>query len=169
MRSLTIGPTESKVEETARGVWRRCSYPDGGRFVEFTSHRRLFGVPLLHFARGRNPETGRAAVARGIVAVGGRAVGIVALGQFAAGIISLGQFSLGVLLGLGQFTAGVAAVGQFAVSALVGLGQFAAGSVAVGQFGFGRYVLAQLGYGEHVWDTRGASPDAQQFFQSLLP
>jgi hypothetical protein len=49
------------------------------------------------------------------------------------------------------------------------IGQLSVAYVAIGQFGLGRYVLAQFGIGEHVWDTRGESPVARQFFESLLP
>ena len=43
------------------------------------------------------------------------------------------------------------------------------GSVVIAQFGFGQYVRAQLGFGVDVWDMRGASPEAQRFFETILP
>jgi len=169
MKNLLLENVEYKFDETPRGVWRRFVYPDGRLFEEFTSHRRLFGVPLLHYTRGKCPETGRRIVARGIIAVGRVAVGVIALGHASVGIIALGQLAIGVLLGLGQAATGVLALGQLAVAALFGLGQVATGYVAVGQFGFGHYVLAQFGFGTYVWDVRGASPVAEQFFKPFLP
>src|SRR5229473_4409162 len=162
MKNLLLEDIKYKFDETPRGVWRRFVYPTGELFEEFTSHRRLFGAPLLHYTRGKCPETGRRIVARGIIAVGRLAVGVIAIGHASAGIIALGQLALGVLLGLGQATTGVVALGQLAVAALFGLGQVATGYVAVGQVGFGQYVLAQFGFGAHVWDMRGVSPVAKQ-------
>jgi hypothetical protein len=164
-----LGPVEYQVEETRFGLWRRYLYAGGDLFEEFTSHRRLLGVPLLHYTRGRCPETGKRVVARGLIAVGRLAVGVVAVGQAAAGFVAVGQLALSPLLGIGQAATGLVALGQLAVGALLGLGQFAAGYVAVGQFGLGGYVLAQFGIGEHVWDVRGAAPAARQFFRSLVP
>ncbi len=169
MKNLLLEDIKYKIDETPRGVWRRFVYPTGELFEEFTSHRRLFGVPLLHYTRGKCPETGRRIVARGIVAIGRLAVGVIAIGHASAGIIALGQLALGVLLGLGQATTGVIALGQLAVAALFGLGQVATGYVAIGQFGFGQYVLAQFGFGTHVWDMREVSPVAEQFFRRFLP
>jgi hypothetical protein len=75
---------------------------------------------------------------------------------------------VGLLFGLGQATTGMVAVGQLAIAGIFGLGQIATGFVAIGQVGIGRYVLAQLGFGENVWDMRRASPVAQQFFRAML-
>jgi hypothetical protein len=169
MKNLLFEKIEYKIDETPRGVWRRYLYPDGQLFEEFVSHRWVSGVPMLHYTRGRCPETGKLVVARGVVAIGRLAVGVVAIGQASMGVIAIGQLALGLMFGLGQATTGVFAIGQLAVGLLVGLGQFATGYVTIGQLAFGRYVLAQMGIGEHVWDMRGASPVAKQFFRSFLP
>jgi hypothetical protein len=169
MKNLLLEPIEFKVEETERGVWRRFLYPDGQLFEEFTSHSQIFGLPFLHFTRGKSPETGKRVTARGFIAVGRFAVGVIALGQVAVGVLALGQLALGLLLGLGQASTGVFAVGQLALAAVFGVGQFAAGYVSIGQFALGKYVLAQMGFGEHVIDTHGVSPVAEQFFESMLP
>jgi hypothetical protein len=150
-------------------VWRRFLYPAGELFEEFTSHRKFRGLPLLHFTRGKDPQTGKRVVARGVVAVGRRAVGVVAVGQAALGVIAIGQLGLGVLLGLGQASWGLVAFGQLAIGGVFGFGQVVTGAVAIGQVGLGKYVLAQLGFGEHVWDTRGLSPAARDFFRWLIP
>jgi hypothetical protein len=168
MENQLFQKIEYKYEETPRGVWRRFLYPNGLLFEEFVSHSRVGELPLLHYAYGKRPETGKRIVARGVVAIGRLAVGVVAIGHASLGLIAIGQLAVGFLFGLGQAATGMVALGQLAVAGIVGLGQFVTGFVAIGQFGFGRYVLAQLGLGTHVWDMRGASPVAQQFFRAWL-
>jgi hypothetical protein len=169
MDNILLGKIEYKIEETALGVWRRYLYPGGALFEEFVSHQSLGGLPLLHYTAGKCPETGRRIVARGVVAIGRLAVGMVAIGQASMGVIAIGQLGLGVLFGLGQATSGLLALGQLALGGIVGLGQLATGLVAVGQLALGKYVLAQIGVGQFVWDMHGASPIAEQFFRSLMP
>lgn len=98
----------------ARQTW-------GGWGYEWKSKRRLFGMPLVHVAFGRDAN-GKLRVARGIIAVG----------QFAKGGFILAQFGVGAVAGIGQFVVAPIAVGQFAL-----------GLVAVGQVGIG--VLAGVG------------------------
>ena len=134
-----------EITRTASGVWRRYLYSSGGLYSGFTSHRSFGGWPLVQIARGRSPETGKIATARGIIAIGQKAVGVVAIGQAAAGVVALGQAAVG-LIAVGQATAGLIAVGQVAAGALVGVGQFALGIVVWGQsvagiYGKGQYVL----------------------------
>ncbi len=167
MDNLLLEKVEYKVEQTRWGVWRRFVYPNGKYFAEFKSHNTLFGLPLLHYTRGICPETGRRIVAKGVVAVGRLALGILALGHAAAGVVALGQLGLGVLLGLGQGATGVVAVGQLALGVQFGLGQFATGVVAIDQMAVGKYVLCQLGYGDHVWRVGRADPEAVRFFKQL--
>jgi hypothetical protein len=169
MKNMLLEKVEYRVDETSFGAWRRFLYPDGQLFEEFVSHQWLLGVPLVHFTRGKNPETGKRVVATGIIAVGRMARGVVAIGQASIGVIAIGQLAIGLLFGLGQASTGMLAIGQLAVGAAIGLGQFATGTMAVGQLAFGRYVLAQFGIGEYVWDMRQASPIAKQFFQAFLP
>lgn len=168
MQNLLLEDIEYATEETALGTWWRFVYPDGQLFAEFVSHRKMFGLPLVHYTYGRCPETGRRVVAKGIFAIGRMALGVFAVGQASAGLIAVGQLGLGLLLGLGQATSGVVCLGQLAVGLLVGIGQFTTGYVAIGQFAFGHYVLAQLGVGTHVIDVRHVSPAAKAFFESLM-
>jgi hypothetical protein len=168
VKNMLLEKIEYKEDETSFGTWRRFVYPTGELFEEFTAHQVYFGLPLVHYTRGRCPETGKRVVARGIVAVGRLAVGVVAIGQASAGILAIGQLALGLVFGLGQASTGTVALGQLAVGLLFGLGQITTGYVAIGQFALGKYVLAQLGLGQYVWDTRGASAAAQQFFRSLI-
>ncbi|MBS0208340.1 MAG: hypothetical protein JSS27_05240 [Planctomycetes bacterium] len=165
---MLLEPIEYKFEETAWGVWRRFLYPDGKLFAEFRSHREWSGIPLLHYTSGKSPETGSLVVAKGIVAVGRVAVGILAIGQAAIGAVAVGQLGLGILVGLGQATTGAFCVGQLALGMVFGVGQLATGYVSVGQFAIGNYVLAQVGFGNHVWDARGAAIEAERFFRGIF-
>ncbi|MBN3038522.1 MAG: zinc ribbon domain-containing protein [Candidatus Omnitrophica bacterium] len=127
------------------------------RGFEWRSKSELFGLPLIHIAFGRNKKTGRLLVAKGIIAIG----------QFAIGLVTFAQFGIGIAFGFGQFIASTVAIAQFALGIYFGLGQFATGITAIGQFAFGRYVLAQAGYGEHVWSVKARDPEAVEYFHSL--
>jgi hypothetical protein len=144
-------------------------YPNGEVFEEYTSYARAFGLPLVHYTRGKCPETGKRVVAKGVIAIGRMAVGVLAFGQASAGLIAIGQLAVGLLFGLGQGSTGVLAIGQLALGLALGLGQGATGYVAIGQGGIGWYVLAQFGIGRHVWDMNGAAPAAREFFSWLIP
>lgn len=167
MKNLLLENVEYKTEKTRWGVWRRFVYPTGAHFAEFKSHGQLVGLPLIHYARGINPETGKRIVAKGIVAVGRLAVGVLAIGHASAGIIAIGQLGLGLIIGLGQLSTGAYALGQVAIAAMFGIGQIAIGDIAIGQIGIGEYVLAQIAIGEHVWSPDHADPEAVEFFQNL--
>lgn len=168
-KNLLLEEVRYQITETPNGVWRRFLYPNGQLFQEYVDNRQIFGLPLIHYTQGRSPETGRRIVATGFVAIGRLAVGVVAIGHASLGLVAIGQLALGLLLGLGQASTGVLAIGQLAIGLAIGLGQLATGYVAIGQFGLGRYVLAQLGQGPHVWDARAAAPEAVQFFRAWLP
>ena len=84
------------------------------------------------------------------------------------GVVAIGQLSLGVLLCVSQAAFGGIAIGQAAIGLLFGAGQLATGQVAIGQLAFGSYVLAQLGWGSHVVDSRMVDPVAKYFFRSLI-
>lgn len=166
--NILLEKVEYKIEETASGRWRKFLYPNGDLFEEFVSHGSFMGLPLLHFTWGRCPETGRRIVARGVIAVGRLAVGVIAIGHASAGIVAVGQLGLGLVFGLGQAATGLYVVGQIALAVIFGLGQIATGYTAIGQFAMGKYVLAQFGIGEHVWDMRGAASEAREYFRALL-
>lgn len=95
VRNLLLEPVEYKIDETLWGVWRRFVYPSGDLFEEFVSHGRILGLPLLHYTRGKCPETGKRIVAKGVVAVGRLALGGLAIGQIAVGQYVLAQIGLG--------------------------------------------------------------------------
>jgi hypothetical protein len=167
--NLLLADVAYDITETRWGRWRRYLYPSGQLFEEFVSHAQVFGMPVLHFTRGKCPETGKRIVAKGLIAIGRMAFGVVAVGQASCGVIAVGQASIGVLFALGQAALGLFALGQVAIATSFAIGQFATGYAAIGQFAYGKYVLAQIGFGEFVWDTRGVSNDAVRFFQAFLP
>lgn len=167
MDNQLLQEVEYKVEETNFGVWRRYGYINGTSYHEFKSHTSIFGMPLLHYTYGRNPETGRRVVAKGVIAVGRLACGVLAIGQAAFGLLAFGQLAIGIVFGLGQLSTGVAAVGQMAIAVLFGAGQLTTGYIAIGQLAMGKYVLAQGGIGEYVWSMNRADPEALEFFKSL--
>lgn len=168
MKNLLLENVEYQIETMNFGVWRRFVYPNGVYFAEFKSHAIFFGLPLLHYTRGKCPETGRRVVAKGVIAVGRLAMGILAIGQASFGIIAIGQVGLGLVLGLGQGATGLYAIGQAAIGLMLGLGQIATGEIAIGQLAYGKYVLAQIGYGDYVWSMNRADPEAVTFFKSLF-
>ena len=95
-----------QIEETPAGAWRRFRYPTGEVFAEYTSRRRLFGLPVYHRTRGRSPETGKPVTACGVIAIGQCARGILAIGQAARGIVAIGQTAFGVVA-VGQLAGGL--------------------------------------------------------------
>jgi len=111
-----------------RIVVQRWSY-------EYRSPTTWFGLPLVHIARGVDPETGRPLVAKGVFAVGSVAIGVVALGGVAVGGLALGGIALGLAVFGGIAVGGIAlggmsvalflAVGGLAVSAQYALGGLA--------------------------------------------
>ena len=167
MGNLLLEEVEYKIDQTNFGTWRRYLYSNGTGFHEFKSNVTLFGLPLIHYTYGKNPETGKRVLAKGIIAIGRLACGFIAIGHASFGLLAIGQLAIGLVLGLGQAATGLAAIGQLAIAAYLGVGQVAAGYIAIAQFGIGKYVLAQAGFGEFVWCTKRADPQAIEFFKSL--
>jgi hypothetical protein len=155
-------------EETPGGLWRRFVYPNGARFAEYKSKRVLGTLPLVHYTYGRCPETGKRITARGVIAVGRFAHGMIAIGQLSLGLVAIGQLSFGVVFCMAQAAFGPVAVGQAAIGLILGVGQFATGQIAIGQMAYGGYVLAQLGWGGHIIDSRMVDPVAKDFFLKLI-
>ena len=167
MGNLLLEDVKYKIEETKFGTWQRYMYINGTSFHEFKSHTTLFGIPLVHFTYGRCPETGKRKIAKGIIAVGRLACGFIAIGHASLGLLAIGQLAIGIILGLGQLSSGLVALGQGAIAAYLGLGQFVIGYAAIGQFALGKYVLAQIGFGEFVWSIKQADQQAIEFFKTL--
>jgi hypothetical protein len=135
--------------DPARAVWR-------GRGFEWKSQTEVWGFPLVHVAFGRD-ENRKLRVAKGIIAIG----------QFGVGLITFAQVGVGIVFGFGQVLFGLSAIAQVAITALFGVGQLATGYVAIGQLALGVYVLAQLGFGEHLWTPNVHDPAALLYFKHL--
>jgi serine/threonine protein kinase len=93
---------------------------------EWRTRTEIFGLPLVHCARGVDPRTGRRRVAKGIVALGDIAVGVIACGGIAFGGLAVGGVSVGLL------AAGACALGLMMSAGAVALGPSATGAVTFG-------------------------------------
>ena len=113
----------------------------------FRSQATLWGLPLVCVAYGRDPQTGAPRWAKGVIAIGDRALGVVAIGGLAVGGVTMGGVSLGV----------------------VSLGGLAIGAVAVGGLTIGYYALAGLALGAHVLGATATDPQAEEFFKRWAP
>ena len=91
---------------------------------EYRSETELFGLPLVHVARGIDPRTGFFRVAKGIIAIGDVAVGFLALGGIAVGGIAIGGLGLG-LVAIGGLAFGLITIGGLSVGLLFALGGIA--------------------------------------------
>lgn len=167
MKNMLLEKVEYKIDETPNGVWRRFVYHNGEYFAEYRSKKTILKMPLIHYTRGKCPETGKRIVARGFIAVGRMAVGVIAFGHVSAGIVALGQASLGLLFSAAQASAGYMALGQLALGINFGIGQLATGATAIGQLAVGKYILAQIGIGQHIWTVDHADPAAVDYFREL--
>lgn len=140
---------ETRSDDLPGGRRPRPPHPggpySGGRFwgYQWRSQAEVAGFPLVHVARGIDPETGRPLVAKGVIAVGNIALGLIAVGGLALGGVSFGGLSLGLIalgglaVGLGAAFGGGAfslwlAVGGLAVSLTYALGGLALAPHALG-------------------------------------
>jgi hypothetical protein len=161
------GEIQYTFKETERGVWRMYDYDDGRRFREYMSKDRIAGWPLIHYTFGKDPETERRIIARGIIAVGRISVGALAVGHAAFGLLAIGQAAVGLIF-LAQLGLGLAGIGQVAISLFFAIGQVATGYIAVGQVAIGYYCLGQVGVGKFVYAMNRQDPEAYQFFKWFL-
>jgi hypothetical protein len=96
-----------------------------GEGYEWKSQKCIGEWPLIHIAFGIGLD-GKVRTARGVVAVGQRAIGGIAIGILASGGITLGVVSVGLL------SFGVVAVGALAAAGVNAVGLFAFGVTALG-------------------------------------
>jgi len=114
--------------------------------------------------------------ARGVIAIGPRAIGVFAFGGWAMGVIAFGGFSMG-LFSAGGFALGLLfAWGGFGVGGLVSagmaLGVVAAGGLAIGVVAVGNPGLgAWVPYGWHHGDiiSHYTAKNVPMFLRSLEP
>ena len=133
---------------------------------EYKSPVTLFGLPLVHFATGIDPRTGRKRIAKGIVAVGDVAVGAFAIGGLAFGGVAIGGGAVG-LLSLGGMALGfLAALGGLAVGG-VALGGMAVGGIAVGGGAVGLFAFGGGAFGVHAFGANAQDPAARALAAGL--
>ena len=111
--------------------------------IEYKSSRTFKGVPLVHINLGTGRRT-----AKGIVAVGNKAVGVVSVGFISVGAASCGILSAG-LLTIGCICAGLVALGSGAAG-LIAFGAFAAGWLSFGGVAVGTYVIGGAAYATDI-------------------
>ena len=159
-----ISETVTQAGVTRRGIWMT---PVGvaRTYYEFTSHLRVLGMPLVHIAWGRNPVTGKLAVARGFIAVGQVAIGVISIGQLSVGFLSIGQLSLGLWAALGQAAIGFLAIGQLAVGLRAAIGMLAVAFHAVGMITAGGTCVGGPSACTHAWNMERRDPVAVQDFK----
>ncbi|MFM7188223.1 MAG: hypothetical protein ACKO14_10460 [Armatimonadota bacterium] len=159
-----ITETVTPAGVTRRGIWMT---PVGmaRTYYEFSSHIRILGMPFVHIAWGRNPVTGKLAVARGFIAIGQFAIGVISIGQLSIGFLSLGQLSLGLWAALGQAAIGFLAIGQLAVGLRAAIGMLAVAFHAVGMLTAGGTCVGGPSACTHAWNMERRDPVAIQDFK----
>jgi predicted Ser/Thr protein kinase len=143
--------------------------PPGMAGYEYRSKATIWGLPLIHVAGGWDPATGQWRKAKGIIAIGDRAVGVVALGAgYAMGVIAIGGgFGLG-LIGFGGCAIGLLfAFGGMALGGIV-FGGGALGVVAMGGGAVGYYAYGGCAFGVHALGGNVQDPEAVKFFEPWM-
>lgn len=159
-------PSRSEKFQESKPAYRQLSF-------EYKSSRTFRGIPLVHVNVGAGRRT-----ARGIVAVGNKAVGVLSVGFLSVGMVSFGLLAAGILafgslalglLSFGAVSAGVVAFGgaAFGVIALGGLavGVYSLGGAAVAsEIAAGGFAQARIAIGDSVHglvEIRDAIPGEQ--------
>jgi len=132
---------------------------------EYRSRKTLFGLPLLHIAYGLDPVSGRRRTAKGIVAVGERAVGVVAFGGMACGGIVFGGLGIG-LVSFSGLALGLVSMGGLALGLLLAYGGLAAAPFAIGGLAAGWVATGGAAFGGHVLSGSSSDPLAKEFFEA---
>ncbi len=168
--NLLLADVAYDITETRRGRWRRYLYPSGQLFEEFVSHAQVFGMPVLHFTRGKCPETGKRIVAKGLIAIGRMAFGVVRgwSGFLRRDCCRAIEHRRGVCAGAGCF--GLVRTGATSDCHVVWRRPVPLSVMLPSvKLPTGNMCSPKIGFGEFVWDTRGVSNDAVRFFQAFLP
>ena len=110
---------ESKSVEHSQDV---ADTSDHG--YEYRSESELFGLPLIHITRGRDPHTGRRRVSKGIIAIGEAAIGVIAVGGLALGGIAIGGLGIGIIA-IGGLAIGIMALGAISFGLFFAMGTVA--------------------------------------------
>ena len=182
VETVAANPQAPSVDPAASAIQAARDAQDAARSAaaswpsnyEYKSPRMLFGSPLVHIAYGTDPVTGKARVARGIIAMGQKAIGMVAIGGYARGLIAIGGVAIGGLafggLALGFFAfaglaLGLVSVGGLSIGLLLALGGGAIGLNAGGGLAIGKFAAGGLAIGRLVWDARRHDEAARWIFE----
>ncbi len=106
-----------------------------GEGFEWKSQRSWRGSPLVHIAFGID-RSGQLRTARGVIAIGQRAVGGLAIGIIARGVIAIGVVAIGVI------SFGVVAIAALLAGGVNALAFAAFGVVAAGYMAGGVHTIA---------------------------
>ncbi len=121
---------------------------------EYRSKASIGSWPLLHIAFNKDPLTGKAKRARGIIAVGMHARGVVALGLFSYGLFAWGVVSFGLIASgvvcLGVFSSGVLSIALAAAHGVIAISPVALGVTCLGYISAGVVAV-----GKHVAGVSG--------------
>lgn len=126
---------------------------------EYKSEAQLFGLPLIHIARGIDPKTGTPRVAKGIIAMGNLAIGVFAVGGLALGGVTIGGASIG-LFALGGLALGGVTFGGVSIGALLAFGGLAVSAA---------YAVGGLALAPSFIGGNGADPEFIRLLESLFP
>jgi hypothetical protein len=160
LRFQKASAMKTRVEEAAAPAPHRRGSWD----LDYRSKATWFGWPLLHVTSGPDPATGKERVAKGIVAIGGRAQGLIAFGGVASGGFAFGGVAVGVVA-IGGIAVGLFSYGGVALALIAALGGLAmAAWVAMGGGAFGYLSYGASAGGVHVLDPRVQDPVAKEFF-----
>lgn len=157
-------------------VREKHAFGAAGRSKRYESEARLFGLPVISIAMGPD-EFGRPGTAKGIIAIGDRAIGGIAAGGASVGVVAAGGIGVGVC-GMGGMGVGaLVAMGGGAVGTGLSVGGGAVGAIATGGGAVG--IVAQGGgaagvyasgggvYGKYVISPNRSDPEAVQMFDNL--
>jgi hypothetical protein len=145
------------ITQSCWGQTRKYLYESGMLFKDFESKFKIGSFPLVHITMGVCPETGRRLWARGVIAIGRKAIGVLAIGQLSIGVIAIGQLSIALVFALAQLS----------IAGFFSIGQAAFGAIAIGQFAYGYYALGQIACGKYVLSMSTKDFEAVTFFKGL--
>lgn len=137
----------SEIKTDVESINQFANMPPYMRHIygyEYRSKTEILGWPLVHITSGVDPKTGSTRTAKGIIAIGPRAIGGVALGGVACGVFAMGGVAIGMFTFGGVAIGLMLALGGVAVSLGISLGGVALGAVALGGVAIGLFELGGM-------------------------
>ncbi len=136
-----------KIRDTVKRIFTAVSTLD----YQYESKTKIFKFPLLSINLGFDSKESKVRTARGIIAIGSRAIGVIAIGVIEArGIFAIAYLTIGVfgisVAGMGLLTVSVFGIGAVSIS-IVAIGYFAVGVFAVGFYSVGIIAFGYESYG----------------------